>query len=114
MYAGSDLVFQLVMLGPVRTAMYTMADRFPAWMVRVKETFSASLDGTVHAITRFAGTRRRKLFYPRRAVALYLGMGVCRAVVPGFFRGRTPLSGGERRAAPEASAGGAEGSVPCR
>src|SRR3954469_19733985 len=74
MYAGTDLVFQSVMLGPVRTAMYTMADKFPAWMVWIKDAFSASLAGTVRAIASFATTRRQRLFYPWQAVPLYLGM----------------------------------------
>ena len=41
MYAGTDLVFQQVMLGPVHTAIYTMADELPAWMVWIKNVFSA-------------------------------------------------------------------------
>jgi NAD(P)-dependent dehydrogenase (short-subunit alcohol dehydrogenase family) len=97
MYAGTDLIFQQVMLGPVRTAVYTMADRFPAWMVRIKNVFSGSLDGTARAVSRFALTRRRKLFYPRRAIPLYLGMGLCRALIPGFFQGQRTLDGKVRR-----------------
>lgn len=97
MYSGSDLVFQQIMLGPVRTAIYTMADEFPAWMVWIKNVFSASLDGTVGAVSRFALTRRKKLFYPRQAVPLYLGMWLCRSFIPGFFRGRKTLAGKARR-----------------
>ena len=97
MYTGTDLVFQQIMLGPVRTAIYTMADEFPAWMVWVKDAFSASLDGTVEAVSRFALTRRKKLFYPRRAVPLYLGMWLCRSLIPGFFQGRKTLAGKARR-----------------
>ena len=37
MYAGTDLVFKQVMLGPVHTAIYTMDDKLPGWMVRLKE-----------------------------------------------------------------------------
>jgi gluconate 5-dehydrogenase len=98
MYAGTDLIFKQVMLGPVRTPIYSMAERFPAWMVRTRDAFSASLDGTARAIARFATTRTRKLFYPRRAVLLYLGMWLLRALVPGFFQGRKTLSGKPRRA----------------
>lgn len=96
-YAGTDLVFQQVMLGPVRTAIFTMADRFPPWMVRARDLFSASLDETALAIARFATTREPKLFYPRRAVPLYLGMWAARSFVPSF-RGRRTLAGEPRRA----------------
>ena len=61
MYAETDLVFKQVMLGPVHTAIYTMGDMLPGWMVRLRRLFSASLDGTVRAISRFASTRRKKL-----------------------------------------------------
>jgi len=97
MYAGTDLVFQRVMLGPVQTEIYTMHDRFPAWMVWVKHVFSASLDGTARAIAGFAVTRRRRLFYPWQAIPLYLGMWICHACVPGFFQGRKTLAGFARR-----------------
>jgi gluconate 5-dehydrogenase len=97
MYAGTDLVFQQVMLGPVRTAIYTMAGRLPFWMVRTKDLFSVSPEGTARAIARFAGTRRRKMFHPWRAVPLYAAMWLCRALVPGFFRGRKTLGGRGRR-----------------
>lgn len=97
MYAGTDLVFQRVMLGPVQTAIYTMHDRFPAWMVWLKQMFSASLDGTARAIVRFAATRKRRLFYPWQAVPLYLGMWICQSCVPGFFRGKKTLAGATRR-----------------
>jgi NAD(P)-dependent dehydrogenase (short-subunit alcohol dehydrogenase family) len=99
MYAGTDLVFQQVMLGPVRTAIYTMADRFPVWMVRIKNLFSAPLDGTVRAIARFALTHKEKLVYPLRAFPLYVGMWLGQRLIPGFFRGRRSLDGRPRRAA---------------
>jgi NAD(P)-dependent dehydrogenase (short-subunit alcohol dehydrogenase family) len=104
MYTGTDLIFQRVMLGPTRTAMYTMQDSFPAWVVWVKNVFSASLDGTVRAVSRFARTRRRRLFYPWRAVPLYLGMWVCQSLIPGFFQGRRTLAGKARRRAPRGDA----------
>ena len=97
MYADTDLVFQQVMLGPVRTRMYTMGERFPAWMVRLKDAFSAPLDGTVAAVCQLAVSRRRKLFYPRRSIALYLGMWACQSLIPDFFRGRKTLNGRARR-----------------
>jgi NAD(P)-dependent dehydrogenase (short-subunit alcohol dehydrogenase family) len=100
MYAGTDLVFQQVMLGPVHTAIYTMADRFPAWMTGVKNAFSASPEATARAISRFALTRRKKLFYPRRAVPLFLGMRLGQALVPGFFQGQKTLGQKARRRAP--------------
>ena len=98
MYAGTDLVFKQVLLGPVRTPIYSMAERFPAWIVRIRDAFSASLEGTAHAIAGFATTRKKKLFYPWRAVPLYAGMWLVRALVPGFFQGRKTLSGKPRRA----------------
>jgi gluconate 5-dehydrogenase len=97
MYSGTDLVFQQVMLGPVRTAIYTMEDKFPRWMAWLKDAFSGSLDGTARAIARFARTRRSKLFYPWRALPLYAGMWSLRALVPGFFQGRVTLTGSARR-----------------
>lgn len=97
MYAGTDLVFQQVMLGPVRTAIFTMAAKLPPWMVRIRNLFSGSLDGTVQAVSRLALTRKKRLFYPRQAVLLYLAMWLCQAVVPGFFRGQKTLAGKVRR-----------------
>ncbi len=97
MYRGTDLVFQQVMLGPVDTAIYTMADRFPTWMVRIKNAFSAPPAATARAIALFGLTRRPKLFYPWRAVPLYLGMWLFRSLLPGFFQGRKTLDGRARR-----------------
>lgn len=99
MYAGTDLVFQQVMLGPVPTSIHTMAARFPPWMVQLRDAFSASPESTAQAIASFATSRRKKLFYPLRAVPLYLGMGLGRALIPGFFRGRETLAGRARRTA---------------
>jgi len=105
MYAGTDLIFQRVMLGPVSTAMYTMHDSFPAWMVWLKTLFSASPDGTARAVARLATSRKRRLFYPWHAIPLYLGMWLCRSLLPGFFRGRTTLAGRARREAARAARG---------
>jgi NAD(P)-dependent dehydrogenase (short-subunit alcohol dehydrogenase family) len=98
MYAGTDLIFQQLMLGPVRTGMYTMDHTFPAWMVWLRDAFSTSLDGAVRALLRLATSRRRKLFHPLRAVPLYLGMWLGQALVPGFFQGRKTRAGRIRRA----------------
>jgi NAD(P)-dependent dehydrogenase (short-subunit alcohol dehydrogenase family) len=98
MYTGTDLVFQQVMLGPVDTAIYTMADKFPRWMVRFRDLASGSLDGTVRAVSRFALTRKKKLFYPRRAVPLFLGMWLGQSLIPGFFQGQRTIDGKARRA----------------
>lgn len=95
MYAGTDLVFQQVMLGPVDTAIYTMPDRFPSWMTRVKELASASIEEAVVAIARFARTRKKKLIYPVRALPLFGAMWVGQRLVPRFLDGRKAL--GERR-----------------
>ena len=100
MYAGTDLVFQQVMLGPVHTAIYTMAEHFPAWMVSIKNALSASPEATARAISQFALTRRRKLFYPRRAVPLFLGMGLGQTLVPGLFQGQKTLGQKARRQPP--------------
>lgn len=97
MYAGTDLVFQQVMLGPVPTQIYTMAAELPAWMVRVRDAFSGSAEGTAQAISRFAETDERKLFHPRRAIPLYVGMWLVRALSPAFLSGRTTLRGKPRR-----------------
>ncbi len=112
MYSGTDLVFQQVMLGPVPTAIRTMDDRFPSWVVRVRDSFSGSLDGTVRAVSRFALTRRKKLFHPWRAVPLFMGMWLGQHLVPGFFQGRKTLSGSERRGA--GTRRGADGQVSVR
>lgn len=100
MYEGTDVVFQQVMLGPVHTAIYTMADRLPGWMVWLKNAFSGSLEGAVLAVSRFALTRRKKLFYPWQAVPLYVAAWCCQWLVPGFFRGRKTLGGSARRQGP--------------
>ena len=97
MYVGTDLVFQQVMLGPVHTSIFTMANKLPAWMVWIKNLFSASLDGTVRAISRFALTRKRKLFYPWPAFPLFVALGLGQCLIPGFFQGRKTLAGKSRR-----------------
>jgi hypothetical protein len=97
MYAGTDLVFQQVLLGPVRTAIYTMSDRLPPWMVWVRNFVSGSLLGAVAAIASFSGTRRRKLFYPLRALPLFVAMCWAQALIPGFFQGKETLDGKARR-----------------
>lgn len=97
MYAETDLIFQEIVLGPVRTPMYTMASAFPRWMVRMKDAFAASVDDTARAIAAFAKTRRRKLYYPRRALPLYGVMCLGQSLVPGFFQGRKTLAGNRRR-----------------
>jgi NAD(P)-dependent dehydrogenase (short-subunit alcohol dehydrogenase family) len=97
MYTGTDLVFQQVLLGPVPTAITTSDEAFPQWMVRTRNLFSASLDQTAAAIARFAQTRTEKLYYPRRALPLYLGMWLGRSLIPGFFQGRRTLDGHARR-----------------
>ncbi|MES1175530.1 MAG: SDR family oxidoreductase [Myxococcales bacterium] len=103
MYTRTDLVFQRVTLGPVRTAIYTMEHRLPRWMSWVKALFSTSPEATARAVARFAETRRRNLFHPWQAIPLYLGLGLCRLLLPGFFRGRTTLAGNARRVRGRAS-----------
>ena len=97
MYAGTDLVFKQVILGPVQTSMYTMADKLPRWMSRIKNLSSSSMNDTVRAITRFAPTRQRTLIHPWRAFALFGGMRLARTMVPGFLQGRRTLDGRPRR-----------------
>jgi hypothetical protein len=74
-----------------------MDDQFPAWVARIRDSFSGSLDGTVRAVSRFALTRNKKLYYPWQAVPLYLGMWLGQSLIPGFFQGRKTLKGGVRR-----------------
>jgi len=100
MYAGTDLVFKQVMLGPVHTAIYTMGDKLPRWMVLSKSLSSASIDGTVRAISRFAPTRKRKLIYPWRALPAFGAMWLGRRLIPGFFHGRKTIDGQPRRRQP--------------
>ncbi|MFL5306668.1 MAG: SDR family NAD(P)-dependent oxidoreductase [Polyangia bacterium] len=88
MYAGTDLVFKQVILGPVPTSMYEMRDKLPGWMFRVKDLSSASLDSTVRAISQFALTRSKKLIHPWRAFAVFGAVRLTRALVPGFMQGR--------------------------
>ena len=102
MYAETDLVFKQVMLGPVHTGIYTMADRLPGWMVRIKSLSSASLDDTVRAISGFAATRKRKLIYPWRALPAFGAMWLGQRLVPGFLQGRKTLDGRPRRRQPSA------------
>jgi hypothetical protein len=97
MYSGTDLVFQQVLLGPVPTAIITMDDHFPAWMVRIRDSFSGSLDAAARAVSRFALTRKKKAFYPWRAVPLYWGMWLGQSFIPRFFQGRPTLRGRARR-----------------
>lgn len=97
MYTGTDLVFKQVMLGPVATAIVTMNDRLPRWVVAVKGLASASMGSTVRAIARFAGNRRRKLIHPWRAVPAFLALRLVRWLLPGVFKGRRTASGAQRR-----------------
>jgi len=97
MYAGTDLVFQQVMLGPVRTGIYTMADKLPAWIVRIKGLFSASPESTARAIARLALTRRKKLIYPLPAFLPFFAAGILQRLVPGVLQGRRTLDGKRRR-----------------
>lgn len=99
MYAGTDLVFKQVILGPVRTSIYTMDDRLPRWMSRVKSLFSGSLNGTVDAIAGFAPTRSKRLIHPWRAFAAVGTLRFVRTVVPAFLQGRRTLAGRPRRGA---------------
>ncbi len=98
MYDGTDLVFQQVLLGPVPTAIHTMESRFPRWMVKTRDIFSADLESCVSRIATFAQTKRARLVTPRRAVPLYVGMKLGTALIPGFFQGRKTLAGKSRRA----------------
>jgi NAD(P)-dependent dehydrogenase (short-subunit alcohol dehydrogenase family) len=97
MYAETDLVFKQVMLGPVHTGIYTMADRLPGWTIGIKNLTSASLDDTVRAVSGFAATRKTKLIYPWRALPAFGAMWLGQRLVPGFFHGRKTLDGRSRR-----------------
>jgi NAD(P)-dependent dehydrogenase (short-subunit alcohol dehydrogenase family) len=97
MYAGTDLIFQQVLLGPVQTSMYTMADRFPAWMTVVRNVVSAPLESAAREIARFATTRRPALKYPLAALVLFRALALAQRLVPRFFQGRTTIDGNARR-----------------
>jgi len=97
MYAGTDLVFQQVMLGPVPTAMTTMDHQLSRWAPRIRRLSSASMTSTVHAIARFATTRERTLIHPWRAWALFGATRLARQLIPGFIAGRRTLDGSPRR-----------------
>ena len=97
MYAGTDLVFKQVILGPVATSIQTMDERLPRWMVWMRGFSSASLSGTVGAIARFAQTRSKTLIHPWRAFAVFGALRFVRRVAPGFLRGRRTLDGKRRR-----------------
>ncbi len=100
MYAGTDLVFQQVILGPVPTAIHTLTEHLPAWMGYVRSRFSASPEDTARAIAGFASTRKPKLFYPRRALPLFWAAGLGQRLIPGFLQGRKTLEGKARRTKP--------------
>jgi NAD(P)-dependent dehydrogenase (short-subunit alcohol dehydrogenase family) len=100
MYAGTDLVFQRVMLGPVPTSIFTMAERLPRWMGWLKDRFSASPSDAARTIARFALTRKKRLLFPLRTAPLYLAMGLGQRAIPGFFQGRRTLDGRRRRSTP--------------
>jgi hypothetical protein len=68
-------------------------------MVRIKSLSSASLNGTVRAIARFARTRKKKLVHPWRAVAVFGAVRLARWLVPGFIQGQRTLAGKPRRKA---------------
>ena len=80
-------------------SIYTMDEKLPGWMVRIKSLSSASLNGTVRAISRFARTRKKKLVHPWRAVAVFGAVRLARWLVPGFIQGRRTLEGKPRRKA---------------
>ena len=98
MYAGTDLIFQQVMLGPVKTGIFTMEGKFPSWMVWLRDRCSASLPDTVRAIARFAQTCKRVLIYPPQALPLFLAMGLGQRLGRGLFQGRRTLDRKPRRA----------------
>jgi NAD(P)-dependent dehydrogenase (short-subunit alcohol dehydrogenase family) len=100
MYAGTDLVFKQVLLGPVRTAMFTMTDRLPGWVERGRAALSVSITGAARAIARFAVDRKPTLIYPARALpvfgALALGQRLLPGFLPGFLQGRQTRAGKPR------------------
>jgi len=97
MYAGTDLVFKQVILGPVRTSMYTMDDRLPGWILRIKRLASTSLDDAVRAIASFAQNRKKKVTHPWRALAFFGLARVARPFLTPSARGARTLDGRRRR-----------------
>jgi len=104
MYAGTDLVFKQVILGPVPTSIYTTDEKLPRWLTGIRRLASGSLNGAVGAVSRFAQTRRKKLFYPWRAFAAFGATWLARRFIPGFLQGRRTLQGKSRRGRPRTSA----------
>ena len=96
MRGGIGLVFQQVVLGPVDTGIYTMPDRFPRWMNRVKKLSSVSVERAAGAIARFARTRKKTLHYPARALPLFGAMWMARQLLPRFLVGRIAARGRHR------------------
>jgi NAD(P)-dependent dehydrogenase (short-subunit alcohol dehydrogenase family) len=99
MYAGTDLVFKQVLLGPVRTSMFTMTEQLPGWVERGRAALSASVDGAARAIARFAVDRRPTLIYPARAFPVFGALALGQRFLPGFLQGRKTLAGKPRRVA---------------
>lgn len=97
MYRNTDLVFQQVLLGPVRTAIHTVDEQLPGWVRRARRLLSASPERVARAIARFAETREPKLFYPPRAILMPLGMLLGQSLMPGVLQGRSTLDGSSRR-----------------
>jgi NAD(P)-dependent dehydrogenase (short-subunit alcohol dehydrogenase family) len=100
MYGGTDLVFQRVMLGPVRTGIFTMAERLPSWLAWVRDACSASVEDSARNIARFAQTRKERIIYPLRAFPLFLALWMGQRLLPGllgFFQGRKTLDRRVRR-----------------
>jgi NAD(P)-dependent dehydrogenase (short-subunit alcohol dehydrogenase family) len=110
MYDGTDLVFQQVMLGPVRTPMYDMAKRLPRWMAWGKRALTVSPESTARAIARLARTRTTKLYFPKRAALPFFGMWFAQSVLEILFLGRKTLAGASRRSAVSAHDRRGEGS----
>jgi len=97
MYAGTDLVFKQVMLGPVPTKMYTMDSKSPAWIARIRSLVSASCESTACAVAKFAATRKRRLIYPWSAFLLFRSLSIVQCVLPGLLRGHKTIAGKVRR-----------------
>jgi len=97
MYKETDLVFQQVMLGPVPSAIKTMDQRMSPWVAKTRQLFSGDLSVAVEAMVSFAETTEKKLFTPRRAVPLYLGMKLTTGLFPVLPQDKRTLQGHARR-----------------
>ena len=93
MYAGTDLVFKQVMLGPVHTAIYTMGTSFPAGWSESKVLFPHRSTTRSAQFQALRPTRKRNADLSVASSPAFGAMWLGRRLIPGFFQGRKTLAG---------------------